>query len=268
MDDLVDNQQEEQVSNDVVAEEISQPVHEDEVVIQVGDEEAPTSHEKEEAPEWVKELRRKNRELSKRNRELELNSQKPQEVKPVLRQKPTLEGCDYDTERLEKELESWFSEKTTHEQSLKKIEDEAKAQNEDFQSKVATYNETKSKLKVANFDDLEEDAIKHLTVIQQGILIQGAKNPAVLVAALGANGGKLAAELSTIKDPVKFAFAAAELETKLKVTTRKPPQPETTLKSGSPASAVNDLHLTKLEEEAERTGDRTKVIQYKRSLKK
>lgn len=241
---------------------------EDEVVIQIGDEESPAlQHKDEEAPEWVKDLRRKNREQAKRIRELELKDIAPAKNTPALRAKPTLESSDFDTEKFEQALDIWHGEKYVHDRQLEKIENEAKSQNDEFNQKVQTYNESKKTLKVANFEDLEEDTIKHLSVIQQGILIQGAKNPAILVAALGANNGKLAAELSTIKDPVKFAFAAAELETKLKVSTRKAPPPESALKSGSPSSAVTDSMLKKLMDEADKTGDRTKVIAYKRNLK-
>lgn len=268
-ENLADNQ-EELLQADQAEEEVSQP-DDDEVIIQVGDEEAPASEQEkvEEAPEWVKELRRTNREDKKRIRELELKlNGTQQQPKTVLPPKPTLESCDFDSERLEKALDDWYGIKSVHEKELAKVEEESTKQQQEYNNKVNTYNEAKAKLKVKNFDDLEEDTVKHLSVVQQGILIQGAKNPAVLVAALGANNGKLAAELATIQDPIKFAFAAAELETKLKVTSRKAPPPETTFKSGAPTSATQDLHLKKLEEEADRTGDRTKVIQYKRSLKK
>ena len=85
------------------------------------------------------------------------------------------------------------------------------------------------------------------------------------VYALGKNPKKLA-ELASIKDPVRFAVAVAKLETQLKVSTRKPPPPPPKITSGSaPVSGSVDSTLERLRAEAERTGDYTKVIQYKRS---
>jgi hypothetical protein len=77
-----------------------------------------------------------------------------------------------------------------------------------------------------------------------------------------------AKEFAAIKDPVKFAIAIGKLETKLKVTNRKaPPPPPTTIRGNASISGTVDSHLERLRAEAERTGDYTKVHQYRQQKK-
>jgi hypothetical protein len=99
-------------------------------------------------------------------------------------------------------------------------------------------------------------------------MIAGADNPALLVYALGKHPAK-AKELAAIKDPVKFAFAVAKLETQMKTTSRPraaPPPPETPLQSTAPSRSATNATLERLEQEALRTGNRTKVAAYRRQL--
>jgi hypothetical protein len=68
---------------------------------------------------------------------------------------------------------------------------------------------------------------------------------------------------------VRFAFAVAKLETQLKVNPRKPAAaPEVIVKSTTRlAGGSHDQVLERLREEADKTGDLTKVIAYKAKLK-
>ena len=84
----------------------------DDVVVSIG-EESPPQEEETRAPEWVRELRKANREKERKIRELEakLNATAT-ETKPVaLGPKPTLEACDYDSEEYEKKLADWYDQK-------------------------------------------------------------------------------------------------------------------------------------------------------------
>jgi hypothetical protein len=84
-----------------------------------------------------------------------------------------------------------------------------------------------------------------------------------VIYALGKNLKK-AKELSEITDPVKFAFAVAKLEKDLKVTNRKAaPPPEKIVSGTGRSSGAVDSTLERLRAEAEKTGNMTKVIQYK-----
>jgi hypothetical protein len=117
---------------------------------------------------------------------------------------------------------------------------------------------------VRDFEDAEATAQELFDVTQQGIVVQGADNPALVIYALGKNPKK-AQEIASIKDPVKFAFAVAKLEKELKVTNRKAaPPPERTIQGTGRVSGSVDSTLERLRAEALKTGDMTKVVAYKR----
>jgi hypothetical protein len=242
---------------------------EQDVVVTIG-EEAPPAEEEEhaQAPEWVRELRKSHRELQRKNRELEDKLKTgTAETKPAvtLGPKPKLEDHDYDAEKYEAALESWYKQKRQVDEQAAKAEAEAKSANEAWQAKLTSYGKAKTELKVKDFDDAEATVQETLSSTQQGIILQGAENPALLVYALGKNPKK-AKELASITDPVKYAFAVAKLETQLKVTNRKAaPPPEKTVRGTGSVSGTVDSQLERLRADAEKTGDYSKVIAYKRS---
>lgn len=246
--------------------EESETVEDDEVVVTIGEESPP---QEEEAPEWVKELRKKHREDKKRIKELEAQLSSNTESQPVkLGEKPTLEAYDYDSERYEEALVDYMQRKREVEKAEEAKAAEVKAQQEAWNNTLNSYTEAKESLKVKDFDDAEEVVLENLSETQQGMILQGADNAALVVYALGKNPAK-AKELASIKDPVKFAFAVGKLETTLKVNNRKaPPPPEKPLKGSGNSSGAVDSTLEKLRSEAEKTGDYSKVMAYKRSKKK
>jgi len=240
---------------------------EDEVVISIDGESPTQEDEKEKAPEWVRELRKSHRELKRENRELRTKlTTQTTEIKPVtLGKKPSLDDFDYDTDKFESALANWFEQKRIVDQQRAQAEAAAREQQEAWQNKLQSYVNSRAELKVRDYEDAEDIVQNTLDVTQQGVLLQGAENPAVLVYALGKNPKK-AKELSDIKVPVKFAFAVAKLETQLKVQNRKSaPPPEKTIQSSGRISGSVDSTLERLRAEAERTGNYTKVLQYKRS---
>ncbi len=257
---------------EVVEEEIevNEPVDEvepedtEEVVVSIG-EEAPPPEEHTPAPEWVKELRKTNRELQRQNRELQARVQAaPPETKPVvIGNKPKLEDHDYDADAYEEALTSWFERKRQADEVNAKQEAEVMNQQKAWQAKLDGYGKAKAELRVKDFEDAEEVAQQVFSITQQGVLLQGADNPALVVYALGKNPAK-AKELAEIKDPVKFAFAVAKLEKDLKVTNRRQaPAPERIVTGTGRSSGAVDSTLERLREEAARTGNMTKVIQYR-----
>ena len=237
----------------------------DEVIVSIG-EEAPPPEEQTHAPEWVRELRKTNRELQRQNRELQgkLQSTAQTETKPVmLGKKPSLEDHDYDAEKFEEALTTWFERKRQADDVNARQEAEVMNQQKAWQSKLDGYGKAKAELRVKDFEDAEAVAQELFSVTQQGVVLQGADNPALVIYALGKNPKK-AKELSDIKDPVKFAFAVAKLEKELKVTNRKAaPPPERIVSGTGRVSGAVDSTLERLREEAARTGNMTKVIQYK-----
>jgi len=261
-DNEVEIEEEEIVVNEPVDE--IEPEDPEEVVVSIG-EEAPPPEEQTQAPEWVRELRKTNRELQRQNRELQNKLQTTQtETKPVvLGVKPKLEDHDYDADKFEAALADWFERKRKADEANARQEAEVMNQQKAWQAKLDGYGKAKAELRVKDFEDAEAVAQELFSITQQGVVLQGADNPALVVYALGKNPKK-AKELSDIKDPVKFAFAVAKLEKELKVTNRRAaPAPERIVSGTGRSSGAVDSTLERLREEAARTGNMTKVIQYR-----
>ena len=237
------------------------------VAVTIGGEAPPPEDEEaERAPEWVRDLRKQYREEKRRNKELqEQLAQATGATKAAeLGEKPTLEKADYDTERYEKELAAWYERKRKHDEVEAARQAEAQAADREWRQKLEGYQSAKATLKVRDYDEAEDVVQDAFSVTQQGMILQGAENPALLVYALGKNP-KRAKELASIKDPVKFAFAVARLETQLKVTKRKATsKPDPKITGTGRVSGSVDSTLNRLRAEAERTKDYTKVVQYKK----
>lgn len=242
---------------------------EDFVVTINGEAPDPEDEEEARAPHWVRDLRKQYREEKRRTKELEQKlAQMERGSAPAaqpLGPKPTLEAADYDTERYEKDLAAWYEKKRQHDERQISIQAEQQAVQKEWEKKLESYHSSKADLKVKDYE-LAEDVVQDtLSVMQQGMIVQGAENPALVVYALGKNPKK-AKELASITDPVKFAFAVAKLETNLKVTSRKAsakPEKKVSSGTGRPSGSV-DSTLERLRAEAERTGDYSKVFQYKK----
>jgi hypothetical protein len=266
--EIVEDEQHDDAAAQAEAEDAGQTDDQtdDEVIVSIG-EESPPQEEKTHAPEWVRELRKANREKEKRIRELEqkLQSTAQTENKPVeLGRKPRLEDHDYDSDRYEAALEQWYERKRQTEAQAEQARQAEQAQRDAWAARLDAYGKAKAELKVRDFEDAEALAQEIFDVTQQGIVVQGADNPALVIYALGKNPAK-AKEIASIKDPVKFAFAVAKLEKELKVTQRKAaPPPEKTISGTARVSGAVDSTLERLRAEALKTGDMTKVMAYKR----
>jgi hypothetical protein len=259
--DLTDDQQLPPEDDDQDDSQDDDQPDDEEVVVSIGDEAAPASDE---APEWVRELRKQNRELQ---RELaEARKGKSPEI-PEVGDKPTLEACEFDEERYEQELNGWLDRKAKADRAKSESEkSQAKAQ-EAWTAKLAAYKDQSAQLGAKDFANAEEEVTSVLSTAQQSLLIQGAKNKALLVYALGKNPAKLR-ELAAIKDPVEFVWAAAGLEKETKMEKRRPTSsPEKQVRGSAPLTGGSDATLERLEKEADRTGDRTKLIAYKQKLR-
>ena len=236
----------------------------EEVIVSIG-EEAPPPEQNTPAPEWVRELRKTNRELQRQNRELQSKLQvQPTEIKPVvIGAKPKLEDHDYDADKYEEALTGWFERKRQADEVNARQQAEVMNQQKAWEAKLNGYGKAKAELRVRDYEDAEAVAQEVFSITQQGVILQGAENPALVVYALGKNPKK-AKELAEVLDPVKFAFAVAKLEKELKVTNRRAaPAPERVVSGTGRSSGAVDSTLERLREEAARTGNMTKVIQYR-----
>lgn len=237
------------------------------MVVTIGDEEPPEEQDEKAAPAWVKDLRKNQRELQRENRELKakLQQSEPKPKAIEVGKKPTLEDCDYDGEKFEQELTAWHDRKRQVEQEAKRQEDEQKAQQEAWNGRLESYKTAKAALKVKDFEEAEEVTTSVFNEVQQALIIDAADNPALVIYALGKNPAK-AKELAAITSHTKFLREISRLEdTKLKVQNRKaPPAPERTVSGTGKISGTTDSTLERLRAEAEKTGDLSKVIAYKR----
>lgn len=267
-----ENTEEEETEEEEQEEAEEEPEEEGEVVVTIGDEKQAEEEDESAAPAWVKKLRKDHRDAQKELRELraKVNTPEPDKSAPVLGKKPTMDDADidYDADKFEEKLTAWHDRKREIEQAQTEQQKQQAKQQEEWQSRLTAYATSKTGLKVKDFDEAEEQVQSSLNVTQQGIIIQGAENPALVVYALGKNPKK-AAELAAISDHVKFAFAIAKLETQLKVQNRKtPPPPEKTITGTGKMSGSVDSNLERLRAEAEKTGDMTKVNAYRREQKR
>lgn len=247
---------------------------EGQITVQIGDQ-PPEEEDKidgKPAPDWLKDLRKNNREQTRRIKELERERDSLKQTTAAAQEivvgaKPTLEGCDYEAKKYEAELEAWHARKRQADDAKAVKEREAQQAEQTWNQKVQTYNTAKAALKVSDFKDAEEQAQALLSVTQQGIILSGADKPEVLIYALGKNPAK-AKELAAITDPVKFSFAVAKLEAQLKITPRSgAPAPERTLTGGASGASSVDNQLEKLRAAAEKSGDYSQVLAYKKQMK-
>lgn len=241
----------------------------DEVIVTIGEESSTSEEEEPEAKaEWLKELRKNYREAQRELKQLKEKANTETNHVPQLGKKPTLEDADYDSEVYETELAAWFERKQKHDEAEAKQKQEQEAQARDWQGRLDSYAKAKESLSVRDYDEAEFVIQENLSQVQQGLILQGAENPALVVYALGNNKAKVK-ELAGIKDPVKFAVAIGKIEAKMKVTSKKtPPSPEKTISGNANLSGTVDSTLERLRKEADRTGDYSKVHEYNRQKRK
>ena len=206
----------------------------------------------------------KNLEREKKRLQKELDAlRKPQQQEPQLGAKPTLEDpdIDFDQELYDQKLIEWNEAK----RKADKAQAEANARVNSVQAEYAAAAD-----KIVGYKEHESVVVAELNQTQQGLLLQAmGKNAPKLVAALAKNATRLD-ELASITDPVLFVMKIAELKEKVTVSRTNPDKPKPTerIRSDAPASGGNDRKLAKLEADAAKTGDRTALIAYKRSLRK
>jgi hypothetical protein len=260
-------QEESEDDDDEGKEESEEEGEEDEIVVSIGDEKP---EEEKKAPKWVKDLRKSVREKDRKIKELEAKvnqSAAPKEPEKItLGNKPKLsdDGIDYDEDLFHAKTEEWFLKKAQFDAQERKQAELKQQQDLAWQKKLEAYDGGKKSLKVSDFEDAEEVALQSFNNVQQGLILQYAKNPALLVYALGKNK-KRALELAKIDDHILFAIRANEIEKEVKAMPKKSiPSPERVI-NGTGKRTTFDSTLEKLRAKADKTGDYTQLLAYKRS---
>jgi len=242
---------------------------EGELIVSIG-EDTPPQDETQSAPQWVRDLRKADREKSKRIKELEQRlAEKEQPAQTALPAKPTLEGCDYDADKFERDLAGWYDAKRKHDEA-EAVKRQAQEQAEaDWQARVQAYEASKAKLPTDMVEAAEHTAREIFNEVQWAILLDGSDNAALLITALGRNPAK-AKELASVKSLSQFAFRAAKIEAEIKTMKRKAstPAPEGAITGTAPGAIGGaDATLERLRAKAMQTGDMTEVIRYKQKLR-
>lgn len=188
---------------------------------------------------------------------------KPIEVGP----KPTLADCDFDEEEFEAALDEWKERKAQADSEASQVEERVAAVRKSWEDRNAVYQAKKAALAAPDFDECEAMVDDALGKELSPVILKAAHDPAAMVVALGRNPAKLA-ELGKIKDPFELTAAIARLEANVKITRgKKAPAPDRPANGSAAMPGSTDKQLEKLEKEAERTGDRTKLIAFKSKLK-
>lgn len=224
--------------------------------------------EAEEEPALVKTLRQ---EIRDRDREL-AEHRKASQPKIEVGEKPTLESCDYDEDKFEEQLDDWKERKRAFDNQEQEAGKQAEVRNQEFQRRATNY---RAKLEALPLPAEQKQAAEKFVIdalpeLLQSAIVSYADDPAKVVIALAKHPQKLE-QLRQEQDPILFIKGIWNLERNLKVVTKKKPpaaDADNIVRGSAPLSHTADKELEKLEKEAERTRDRTKVQQYLREKRK
>lgn len=180
---------------------------------------------------------------------------------PQLRPRPKPIDFDWDDDDFNADLDKWLDEKAEYDKAMAETGNRYNVINQNY-----AQSRERIKAKVADYDEVEQLVASNLSDEKQALLKMAVGDVGRVVYALGKSQGKLL-ELSKL-DEVAFIRELVLMEQKLqnrpKTGNRKPTPKEHELTG---VAGGGDEHLAKLEAEALRTGDRTKVQAYKRQLK-
>lgn len=239
----------------------------DELVVTIDGEEQ--EEEEKQAPNWVKELRRKNREDQRKIRELEekLAQGNAPERKDDPGKEPELEDFDYDADAFKAAFKEWTAKKAQFEQNKEAIRRQQEEAAKEWQSVQETYAKGKARFPKEKMAEAEEEVVSVLSAPRQAMLMDMADDSAQLVIALGSSPETLR-KLASIKSDAKFIKELAKVEMNVKVQPKKtPPPPERTISGSGKTPGAGQANLERLREQAEKTGDYTEYYAAKSKSK-
>lgn len=231
----------------------------DEYSLRIGDEEIQLTEEDDEhvdgqpAPQWVKDLRKNNREKDKElrelRRELEQVKSKPAEQQPMqqvddLPPKPTLESCDYDEEVFENALTDWHEKKGRAEKNKQEQKRQQQEYQKNFQKRIDAHKERASKLPVKDYQEMEEIARRELSDIQKEILIHCADEGSELIAYGLGKSQQLRQRVAAETDPLRAAFLLGQISKQVSLApkARKAIKPEPEVRGGGADAKQDDFN--------------------------
>lgn len=165
--------------------------------------------------------------------------------------------------KYKKDLAAWSDRKRKVEEQAAEKKRHEDAERAAWQTKLDGFRKTGA-AKFKDFTEAEQVVASTFSITQQGLLVKAPEKAAEFSFALSKNPAT-AKKLAAIQDPVDFLWSAAEIYfTKMKVTTKKTaPLPERRVQSTvAGAAGLKDAELARLQAEADKTGDRSKVAAF------
>lgn len=187
-------------------------------------------------------------------------------------EKPTLwdDGIDGDEDKYDAAMDAWKGRKATADRQASEQTQSTEEQQRSFIQRIEKVVAVKASLG-ADADTAFENVKAALGEDRAAAIVQITDTPeaaARLIYALGKYPDRLA-ELAAEQDPIRFLKQVTKLEGQVKTVKRKrviePDMPERG--SGRVSRETSDRTLAKLEAEADKTGERSKLIAYKKKLK-
>jgi hypothetical protein len=265
-DDILDLE-EEQIIEDEPEEQAEEPEEpaEEEAFVGFDDEpEAPPEND------LVKHLRQQIRDRDRRLAEAAKTA--PAEPEIVVGDRPKPADFDYDDDRFDEALDAWEARKAAKAKQDDKRARAEQSQQEQWAKVTENYATQKKALRFPDVQEAEQRVLDTLSGTTQALIAKHADNAALFIYAAGKSPAKLAelARIDAEGDPFAVVKAVTKMEAMLQKprTTARPPAPDTPVRGKVIAAGSADKMLDKLEKEAERTGDRSKVIAHKAAMKK
>lgn len=237
-------------------------------LVVAGDQPAPVK----ETPDKAKERNREFARLRARNAELEREREARTQPATVADpgDEPTEASCGWDIPEFKKQWVAWNHAKQAKATAdAQAAQDAQKAQGE-RQQKLAKYAEAKAEIstKLTDYPELEATVATGLSQVQRDVILHYTENPTLVIAALGRSPERLQ-DFANTKDLGLLIAKAAKLEarTELKSKTTTPAPERRVTGSGSKAGG-SDKELERLQAVADKTGDRTPVVNYLRDKRR
>ncbi len=231
----------------------------DEYSLRVGDEEISLTEEDDDhvdgqpAPQWVKDLRKNNREKDKELRELRRQleqvqsrptEQQPQQQTDVIPPKPTLESCDYDEEAFETALTDWHEKKGRAEQSKQQQERQQQEYQQRFQQRMEAHKQRAAKLPVKDYQEMEEIVRAEVPDLHKEILIHCADEGSELIAYGLGKSQQLRQRVAAETDPIRAAFLLGQISKQVSLAPKpkKAIKPEPEVRGGGADAKQDDFN--------------------------
>ncbi|ONK52137.1 phage capsid protein [Escherichia coli] len=232
----------------------------DEYSLRIGDEEIQLTEEDDDhvdgqpAPQWVKDLRKNNREKDKELRELRrqleeiqskpVEQQQPMQQVDAIPPKPTLESCDYDEVAFEQAVTDWHEKKSRAEQSKQQQLRQQQEYQQRFQQRVEAHQKRASTLPVKDYQQMEEIVRAEVPDLHKEILIHCADEGSELIAYGLGKSQQLRQRVAAETDPLRAAFLLGQISKQVSLApkVKKAIKPEPEVRGGGADAKQDDFN--------------------------